>query len=274
LPEIVICRAIRRVLLFPCFPNVVCSFYDPEIPLSCREQMTELCFRCFCEWLQRAPQGIRWWPDIENSEFLFKYVAELPDLRRYLKLLLFLYKLLTIHDGALALKRIGTHPVENILGLIRMRHKWNHNYIAFLPVLSHGIIMATILIATRMSSPVRRDHLIAGSKIVLTTRDDRMYIDVMSVLGWLRHITRFHIQEARQAGDEKIWEQIFRELSPTSSSFIHLVEGLIQSGQQVEPVLLLPVPIANQTILSRIFAFSPESVHTGSICSPSKKRKA
>jgi hypothetical protein len=44
-----------------------------------------------------------------------------------------------------------------------------------------------------------------------------MYIDAMSVLGWLRHITGLHIHKARQAGDEKTWEQILRELSPTSS---------------------------------------------------------
>jgi hypothetical protein len=125
-----------------------------------------------------------------------------------------------------------------------------------------------------MISPVKRNDSIAGSKIVLTTRDDRMYIDAMSVLGWLCHLNRLYIHDARQADEEKAWEQIFRELSSTSSSFMGLIEVLIHSGQQVRLVFSLPRPSANQTILSRIFAFSSESAHAGLICSPGKKRKA
>jgi hypothetical protein len=48
--------------------------------------------------------------------------------------------------------------------------------------------------------------------------------DAMGISGWLRHITGLHIHEARQAGDEKTWEQILRELSRTSSYFIRLIE--------------------------------------------------
>jgi hypothetical protein len=131
------------------------------------------------------------------------------------------------------------------------------------------MIMVTISKATGMGSPVRRDYSIAGSKNVLTTRDDRMCIQAVNILGWLCHITGLHIHDARQAGDEKTWEQILREFSPTSGFFIRLVEILIQSGQQVRPVFSLPDPIANQTILSRIFATSSESAHAGLICSPS-----
>jgi hypothetical protein len=141
------------------------SLCDREIPLSCRKQTIELSFRCSCEWLQRAPQGLRWWLDIENSEPPFKYVAELSDLRRYLNSLLFLEKLLAIHDGALALNCIGTHPVENMFGFIRMKCQWKHNYIAFLRPFSYGMIMATILKATGMNSPVTRYYSIIGSKL-------------------------------------------------------------------------------------------------------------
>jgi hypothetical protein len=83
-----------------------------------------------------------------------------------------------------------------------------------------------------------------------------MYIDPMSVLEWLRHITGLHIHEARQTGDEKTWEQILRELNPISSSFIRRINVLIEFDQQIRSVFSLPSPIANQTILARIFAFS------------------
>jgi hypothetical protein len=120
------------------------SRYDPEILLSGPEQMIEFCFRSLCESLHPAPQGIRWWPDIENSQPSFKCVAELPDLRRYSNSLLFLNKLLTVHDGALALNSIGIHPVENMFGFIQMKCKWKHNDTAFLRAFSYGLIMATI----------------------------------------------------------------------------------------------------------------------------------
>jgi hypothetical protein len=129
--------------LFP-FAVWFASFDDQEILLSCWDQMIESCFRCFCEWFQQAPQDIRWRPDIEHSKSPFKYVAELPDLRRYLNSLLFLYQLLTTHDGALVPNRIGTPPVENVFGLIRMKCKWKHNYTAFLCAFSRSMIMTTI----------------------------------------------------------------------------------------------------------------------------------
>jgi hypothetical protein len=93
------------------------------------------------------------------------------------------------------------------------------------------MIMVTIMKDAEMNSSMRRDYSTARSKIVLTTWDDRMYINAVSVLEWPRHITGFHIREARQAGDEKTWQQILRELSPTSSSFIRRTEVTIQSGQ-------------------------------------------
>jgi hypothetical protein len=73
---------------------------------------------------------------------------------------------------------------------------------------------------------------------------------------------------------EWTWEHILREFNPTLSFFIRLIEVLIQSSQQVRPVFSLPGPIANQTISSRIFAFSLDPAHADLIYLPSKKCKA
>jgi hypothetical protein len=96
------------------------------------------------------------------------------------------------------------------------------------------MIMATLLKATGKSFPVKRDYSITGSKIILTTRDDRMYIDIMSVLGWLRQITGLHIHDGRQAGDEKTWKYILREISPISSSFVRLIDVLMWGARKTE----------------------------------------
>jgi hypothetical protein len=250
------------------------ALHGPDVPLSCRQQMIEFCFRCFCEWLQGAPRGTQWSVAAGSDAIPFKYVAELPDLRRYLNSLLFLYKLLTALEGPLALNRVGTHPVENMFGLVRMKCKWKHTYTAFLRAFSHGMVMATILKATGLRSPVRRDYSIAGSKISLRQGDDRTYIDPTRVLEWLRVISGPQTLLARSTGDERTWEEILRELSPTSSSFIHVIELLIQSVRRIRPVFSLPGPIANQMILSRLFAFSSKSANDAPLlCSPSRKRR-
>jgi hypothetical protein len=46
-----------------------------------------------------------------------------------------------------------------------MKCKWKQNYTAFLRVFSYGMIMAAILKATGMASPVRQDYSITGSKL-------------------------------------------------------------------------------------------------------------
>jgi hypothetical protein len=161
---------------------------NPEIPLAYRHGMIEFCFRCFSEWLQKAPRGFRSGLSEVNHSVPFKYVAELPDLRKYLNSLLFLYKLLTTLEGSLALNRMGTHLVENMFGLVRIKCKSRHSYTAFLRAFSNGMMMATILKATGLSSPVRRDYSIVGSKINLVHQPDRTYLDPIGAFQWVQLI--------------------------------------------------------------------------------------
>jgi hypothetical protein len=136
------------------------------------------------------------------------------------------------------------------------------------------MMMGTILKATGLSSPVRRDYSIAGSKFNLVHRADRTYLDQIGALQRMQLIGGPHGYISRQICHERSWEQVLREFSPRASSFIGLIECLIQSDQQIRLVFSLPGPITNQTTLSRILAFSEsESGRIGYICSPSKKRK-
>jgi hypothetical protein len=145
------------------------AIQDPEIPLAFRQGMIEFCFRRLSEWLQPSSRGFRSRLGEVNHLVPFKYVPELPDLRRYLNSLLFLYKLLTTREGPLVLNRIGTHPVENMFGLAKIKCKSKHSFTAFLRVFSNNMMTATILKAAGLSSPVRRDYSIVGSKLIWFT---------------------------------------------------------------------------------------------------------
>jgi hypothetical protein len=74
---------------------------------------------------------------------------------------------------------------------------------------------------------------------------------------------------------ERSLEERIREFSPVSSSFVHLAEVLILSHRETQPRFSMPGPIANQTILLRLFASGAFSTFAaGYVLSPSKKRKA
>jgi hypothetical protein len=121
------------------------AIHDPAIPLRCRQQVIELCFRCFADWIARTPRSLDCNHFMIHPETCVKYVAELPDLKRYTNSLLFLYKILRNTTGSIALNRLGTHPVENVFGLVQMKCKSKHKYRSFLRAFSQSMLMTTIL---------------------------------------------------------------------------------------------------------------------------------
>jgi hypothetical protein len=91
-------------------------------------------------------------------------------------------------EEPLALNCIGTHPVENMFGLVRIRCKSKHGYTAFLRAFSKNMMMVTILKATVLSSSVRRDYSITGSNFNLVHWPDRTYLDPIGALQWMQLI--------------------------------------------------------------------------------------
>jgi hypothetical protein len=75
--------------------------------------------------------------------------------------------------------------------------------------------------------------------------------------------------------DERSLEARIREFRSVSSSFVRLAEVMILSHRETRPRFSMPSPMANQTILSLLFASGASSTSdTGYLLSPSKKRKA
>jgi hypothetical protein len=115
------------------------AIHDPAIPLRCRQQMIEICFRCLADWIARARRSLDRNHFLIRRETYVRYVAELPDLKQYTNSLLFLYKIPRNTVGSIALNRLGTHPFENMFGLVRMKCKSKHKYTPFLWAFSQSM---------------------------------------------------------------------------------------------------------------------------------------
>jgi hypothetical protein len=65
----------------------------------------------------------------------------------------------------IAFNQIGTHPVENIFGLLRVAANENHNWERCKRATTKASLMDEILFAHKLKSHVRRDFTIAGIKV-------------------------------------------------------------------------------------------------------------
>jgi hypothetical protein len=194
--------------------------------------MIELCFRCFADCIARTPRS----PDCNHfmihRENYVKYVAELPDLKRYTNSLLFLYNILRNTTGSIAFNRLRTHPVENMFGLVRMKCKSKHKYTSFLRAFSQSMLMTTILQATRLSSPVRRDYTIAGCRIWLTPDTTGFYLNPPDFILCFTATQSQKINQWASQRDARSLVERIREFSPVSSSFVRLADVLILSHRE------------------------------------------
>jgi hypothetical protein len=65
----------------------------------------------------------------------------------------------------IAVNRIGTHPVENIFGPMRVAANGNHSWDRCKKAITKASLMDEILFAHKLKSHVRRDFTIAGIKL-------------------------------------------------------------------------------------------------------------
>jgi hypothetical protein len=164
--------------------------------------MIELCFQCFADWIAWAPRSLDRNHFMIHPETCVKYVAELLDLKRYTNSLLFLYKILRNIIGSIGLNRLGTHSVENMFGLVRMKCKSKHKYMSFLRAFSQSMLMMTILQVTGLSSPVRRDYTIAGCQILLTPDPTGFYLNPSDFILCFTTIQSQQINQCASQRDE------------------------------------------------------------------------
>ena len=107
------------------------------LPPRTRILFFSLAFRCLGVWLAYAPKVDRSHKIICSDGQRRRFVAEACDLRRYLNTLLFLIHVTSVSES-IAFNRIGSHPLENAFGLIRLQSKNRHKCRKMLRVVARG----------------------------------------------------------------------------------------------------------------------------------------
>jgi hypothetical protein len=125
-----------------------------ELRRELRLELLEIVFIIFRKWLI-VGRGV--FPSRRGP----KLVVEILNLKRYLNSVIFLYHVIRDYDNV-ELNRIGTHPVENFFGLIRVSCHENHSWDRFLSAAAKGVLSGEILVAQGLKAHIRRDYSIAG----------------------------------------------------------------------------------------------------------------
>jgi hypothetical protein len=226
-----------------------------DLSRDTRLSLLKLVFRIFKKWsMQRFDEnGVvkRMYvaKDEENTDSKTGrkkvFLAENQDLMRYLNTVILLYFVIKNCENV-ALNRIGTHPVENYFGLIRVASHFDHTWDRFMSVAAKASLTSDLLKANGIKSPVRRDFSVAGVKAFCQSVDDqKLRIDKLLEHG-MSFLDKLDGAE-REPHDEKT----------ATDLWLHDLQVLSHwHGDGHSMQLYYPGPSASSAILSRIIPSS------------------
>jgi hypothetical protein len=175
------------------------------------------------------------------------FAVEGLDVIRYMNSVIFLYPAIRDIDDV-ALNRIGTHPVENYFGMIRLSSIYDHSWDRFVSAAAKGILSDEIRAATGLKSHSRRDFSVGGVKACCQTDDTRK----LSIYGLLEHgMNFFDLLDGNSLEDRSLVIRLWTE------DLIVLSEWK-RTGHAMRPYN--PGPVASDTALSRIIRFDREPI--------------
>jgi hypothetical protein len=219
-----------------------------------RLDLLQIVFRVFARWhiilSNLAVKRLK--IDVTNPEGVktqksVAFAVEGMDLIRYMNSVIFLYTVIKYLDD-IALNRIGTHPVENYFGTIRLASNYDHSWDRFVSAAAKGILSSDILAANGLKTQSRRDFSVGGVKVFCQGRDQ----DKLDIQDLLEHGTNFlNILDGNPVENRPLviclWVEDLMKLSSWKTER-HAME------------LYNPGPVASDTALSRIIAFKPDPV--------------
>jgi regulator of replication initiation timing len=225
-----------------------------DLSRDTRLSLLKIVFRIFKKWsMQRfdengAVKRTYVAKDEENTDSKTGrkkvFLAENQDLMRFLNTVILLYFLIKNCEN-IALNRIGTHPVENYFGLIRVESHFDHTWDRFMSVAAKASLTNDLLKANGIKGPVRRDFSVAGVKAFCQSVDDqKLQIDKLLEHG-MNFVDEFDGVEHEETA-KNLWLHDLKVLH-------HWHED----GHSMQ--LYYPGPSANSAILSRIIPFHLEA---------------
>jgi regulator of replication initiation timing len=219
-----------------------------------RLSLLSIVFRIFVKWSlsridfygQTIRNRVKW----TKGEKKIKFAVIESDLVRYMNSVVFLYAVIKNYESV-SLNRIGTHPLENYFGMIRLASHDNHSWDRFLSSAGKANIVSEILTACGIKKATRRDFTVGGTKARCQSNDSGK-LDLPDVL---RHSMNYLDEcESLNIGSSKI------------DASLLLLEDLVSLSNWQENKhyikLYSPGPVASDSTLSRIISFGPSSSGT------------
>jgi hypothetical protein len=207
-----------------------------NLSFELRLGMLRASFELFRNWYKSYKRS--------KSHLEGRFFALENDLKRYMNTVLFLFHL-TRARQPIAFNHIGTHPIENLFGIIRVLSHFTHTWPRFLSCTVRSLVLDDIFTVNFMKSHVRREFGIAGIKILVQSSETWMVC----------------------SSDFPYWVQQFSEIMFTSKDeddrdaiLADLVETLRPIMEWCKKKHTTPVyyteKVANETILNRLFGYT------------------
>jgi hypothetical protein len=232
------------LLPFVCWYSAI-SIQD--LAWETRLNLIRCAFYVFVDWYHRA---------MRLREFLKdkKFFVEIPDIPRYLNTLLFLFQL-TRMKKPVAFNRIGTHPIENLFGYVRITSHFLHTWPKFLMSIGRAVLMDRILRANNMKPHIRREYGIAGVKVLTSEGASWKTIGLPYTGPLVRDFIDCllgHIQFTVGPDGEQLLED-----------WVRAADELVDWACDHTMKLYESSSLSNQSIISRSITFSEEAKSRG-----------
>jgi hypothetical protein len=125
-----------------------------DLHSSLHLDLLTLSFAGFRDWFIKIQMAVGAMP-------FTKFFTEKIDLIRYMDIITFLHQVSSIFPE-IALNKIGTHPIGNIFGLMRVAANGNHSWHMCKGAVTKASLMNEIMFVHQLKSHVRRDFSVAA----------------------------------------------------------------------------------------------------------------
>jgi hypothetical protein len=126
--------------------------------------LRKMAFYIFVDWYE-------WYHRCTNGNLNGrKFFVEIPDLMSYINTNLFLYHL-TSQRTSIAYNWIGTHPIENLFGYVRVNSHFDHTWPKFLLAVARAVITDDVLSANNMK-PHENSALLVSKFWAIVTNEN------------------------------------------------------------------------------------------------------
>jgi hypothetical protein len=239
----------------------VVAVRNPHLTMAMRSHLLEMAFWIFYNKLQDLQKGLAEGISQIKHKGDVVYFASESALIRYCNTLLGLMVALKHYPSFLGMDRLGTHPLENFFGFVRLGCKYDHTWYRMLNVMAKGAFVCETVNKMGFSKPMSGRDNLGGTRIgkESSIMEDPGFCSLVNLQDFLHYM-------------EMDWtdrEAIILEYGPGTdkryafSSLLEILQGIWKhnGGQNRKTTKKERCPketsaVAGSSILSRLHLFS------------------